>query len=90
MLNIGIQFLRITLNPSGAGSRNGLNELLVSAAGRYGCSGINDRAARQTGLSAAPESGGTVSAGEICSAYLRRAAGFELLEVLDESRSEPL
>ena len=31
MLNIGIQFLRITLNPSGAGSRNGLNELSVSA-----------------------------------------------------------
>jgi hypothetical protein len=31
MLNIGIQFLRITLNPSGAGSRNGSNELSVSA-----------------------------------------------------------
>jgi hypothetical protein len=31
MLNIGIQFLRITLNPSGAGSRNGSNELSLSA-----------------------------------------------------------
>ena len=31
MLTIGIQFLRITLNPSGAGSRNGSNELSVSA-----------------------------------------------------------
>ncbi len=31
MLNIGIQFLRITLNPSGAVSRNGSNELSVSA-----------------------------------------------------------
>ena len=31
MLNIGIQFLRITLNPSGGGSRNGSNELSVSA-----------------------------------------------------------
>jgi hypothetical protein len=31
MLNIGIQFLRITLNPSGAGSRFGSNELSVSA-----------------------------------------------------------
>jgi hypothetical protein len=31
MLTIGIQFLRITLNPSGAASRNGSNELSVSA-----------------------------------------------------------
>ncbi len=31
MLTIGIQFLRITLNPSGAGSRNGANELSASA-----------------------------------------------------------
>jgi len=31
MLNIGVQFLRITLNPSGGGSRNGSNELSVSA-----------------------------------------------------------
>ena len=31
MLDIGIQFLRITLNPSGAASRNGSNELSVSA-----------------------------------------------------------
>jgi hypothetical protein len=31
MLDIGIQFLRITLNPSGGGSRNGSNELSISA-----------------------------------------------------------
>jgi len=31
LLNIGIQFLRITLNPPGATSRNGSNELSVSA-----------------------------------------------------------
>ena len=31
MLTIGIQFLRITLNASGAGSRNGANELSASA-----------------------------------------------------------
>ena len=31
LLNIGIQFLRITLNPPGAGSRSGSNELSVSA-----------------------------------------------------------
>ena len=31
MLGIGVQFLRITLNPSGAGSRYGANELSVTA-----------------------------------------------------------
>ena len=31
MLTIGVQFLRITLNPKGAGSRSGSNELSVSA-----------------------------------------------------------
>jgi hypothetical protein len=31
MLTIGVQFLRITLNKAGAGSRNGSNELAVSA-----------------------------------------------------------
>ncbi len=31
MLTIGVQFLAITLNPSGAPSRNGANELSVSA-----------------------------------------------------------
>jgi hypothetical protein len=31
LLNIGVQYLQVTLNPSGASSRNGYNELSVTA-----------------------------------------------------------